>query len=36
MNVTVLDRGADTTGISRLGYVDCDVHPFIRTGADFS
>lgn len=35
MNVTVLDRGADATGISRLGYVDCDVHPFIRSGADF-
>jgi predicted TIM-barrel fold metal-dependent hydrolase len=35
MNVTVLDRSPDTAAISRLGYVDCDVHPFIRSAADF-
>lgn len=38
MNVTVLDRAPDldraTEASTRLGYVDCDVHPYVRSAAD--
>ena len=34
MNVTVLDRAPESTGQTRLGFVDCDVHPYVRTGAE--
>ena len=39
MNVTLLDRSparnTDQPGQSHLGFIDCDVHPFIKSGADF-
>ncbi len=43
MNVTILDRQPDRSperaperpGQSHLGFIDCDVHPFIKSGADF-
>ena len=35
MNVTILDRQLDRPGQSHLGFVDCDVHPFFKTPADF-
>ena len=39
MNVTVLDRQPapkpDRPGQAHLGFIDCDVHPFFRTPADF-
>ncbi len=31
MNVTVMDRAPDRSGQTRLGYVDCDVHPYVRS-----
>ncbi len=34
MNVTVADRRPDTTNQSRLGIVDCDVHPYTKSPAD--
>jgi predicted TIM-barrel fold metal-dependent hydrolase len=34
MNVTVLDRRPETDKQSRLGHVDCDVHPYTKSGAD--
>ena len=35
MNVAVTDRQPDTAAQSNLGFVDCDVHPFTRSPADF-
>jgi len=35
MNVTVLDRRQDRPAQQHLGFIDCDVHPFFRTAADF-
>ena len=34
MNVTVIDRQADTSSQTKLGIVDCDVHPYTKTPAD--
>src|ERR1700722_11636456 len=34
MNVTVMDRQPDTAAQTRLGIVDCDVHPYTRSAAD--
>ena len=35
MNVTLRDRTLDTPGKAHLGFIDCDVHPFTRSPADF-
>ena len=35
MNVAVTDRQPDTAAPSNLGFVDCDVHPFVKSSADF-
>ena len=35
MNVTVIDRKPDRAGASHLGFIDCDVHPFTKSPADF-
>jgi predicted TIM-barrel fold metal-dependent hydrolase len=35
MNVTVRDPRPDRPGQTHLGYVDCDVHPMVKSGADF-
>jgi len=35
MNMTILDRKVDRGGQSHLGFIDCDVHPYVRSGADF-
>ncbi len=35
MNVTLRERRADAPAQSHLGFVDCDVHPYFRTPADF-
>jgi predicted TIM-barrel fold metal-dependent hydrolase len=35
MNVTVLDRKPDTSNQSVTGFIDCDVHPFYNTPAEF-
>jgi predicted TIM-barrel fold metal-dependent hydrolase len=35
MNVTVRDAAPQTDNQSQLGFVDCDVHPFIKSGAEF-
>jgi uncharacterized protein len=34
MNVTVMDRQADTSAQTKLGIVDCDVHPYTKSAAD--
>ena len=34
MNVTVLDRQPDADKQSLLGFVDCDVHPYVKSSAD--
>ena len=34
MNVTVMDRQADTSSQTKLGIVDCDVHPYTKSPAD--
>ncbi|MBO0712202.1 MAG: amidohydrolase [Acetobacteraceae bacterium] len=34
MNVTVLDRAPETSAQSLTGYVDCDVHPYVRSSTD--
>jgi predicted TIM-barrel fold metal-dependent hydrolase len=34
MNVTVMDRQADTASQTKLGIVDCDVHPYTKSPAD--
>jgi predicted TIM-barrel fold metal-dependent hydrolase len=34
MNVTVMDRQADTSAQTKLGIVDCDVHPYTKSPAD--
>jgi len=34
MNVTVMDRQPDTSSQTKLGIVDCDVHPYTRSPAD--
>lgn len=35
MNVTLLDRQIDTGNQSHLGFIDCDVHPFYKSPAEF-
>ncbi|MCX7384585.1 MAG: amidohydrolase family protein [Alphaproteobacteria bacterium] len=35
MNVTLRDPRLDRPGQSHLGFVDCDVHPMVKSGADF-
>ena len=35
MNVTVRNARPETAQQSQLGFVDCDVHPFIKSGAEF-
>ena len=35
MNVTLRDHRPDNPAQSHLGFIDCDVHPFFRTPADF-
>src|SRR3978361_1688804 len=37
MNVTVLDRkpASDREGQSHLGFIDCDVHPYVKGPNDF-
>jgi predicted TIM-barrel fold metal-dependent hydrolase len=35
MNVTLRDHKLDNPAQSHLGFIDCDVHPFFRTPADF-
>jgi predicted TIM-barrel fold metal-dependent hydrolase len=35
MNVTLRDHSHDSPAQSHLGFVDCDVHPFFRSPADF-
>ncbi len=34
MNVTVADRRPDNSSQSKLGIVDCDVHPYLKSPAD--
>ena len=34
MNVAVIDRQPDTSSQTKLGIVDCDVHPYIKSAAD--
>ena len=34
MNVTVMDRQPDISSQTKLGIVDCDVHPYTKSGAD--
>jgi predicted TIM-barrel fold metal-dependent hydrolase len=34
MNVTVMDRAPEVSTQSQLGFVDCDVHPYVKSGAD--
>ena len=34
MTVTVLDRAPELSNQTRLGYVDCDIHPYVRSSAD--
>ena len=34
MNVTVMDRQPDTSAQTKLGIVDCDVHPYTKSPAD--
>ena len=34
MNVAVIDRQPDTSSQSKLGIVDCDVHPYVKSAAD--
>ncbi len=35
MNVTLQNPRIDRPGQAHLGYVDCDVHPMVKSGADF-
>jgi uncharacterized protein len=35
MNVTLRDHRLDDPAQSHLGFIDCDVHPYFRTPADF-
>ena len=35
MNVTILDRKPDRAGQSHLGFIDCDVHPFVNGPDEF-
>ena len=35
MNMTVLDRRPDTSAASHLGFIDCDVHPYVKGPNDF-
>ena len=35
MNVTLRETRIDSPGKQHMGFVDCDVHPFFRTPADF-
>ena len=35
MNVTLRETRIDSPGRQYMGFVDCDVHPFFRTPADF-
>ena len=35
MNVTLRETRIESPGQQHLGFVDCDVHPFFRTPADF-
>jgi predicted TIM-barrel fold metal-dependent hydrolase len=35
MNVIAPERRADLTAQSHLGFIDCDVHPFVKSGEDF-
>ncbi|MBN8906144.1 MAG: amidohydrolase family protein, partial [Rhodospirillales bacterium] len=34
MNVPVIERRPDTSAQSSLGFVDCDVHPYMKSGAE--
>src|ERR1700749_2691724 len=35
MNMTVMDRKPEAINQSFLGFIDCDVHPFFKTPAEF-
>ena len=35
MNVTVMDRKPEAINQSFLGFIDCDVHPFYKSPAEF-
>jgi len=35
MNVTVMDRKPEAINQSHLGFIDCDVHPFYKSPAEF-
>jgi uncharacterized protein len=35
MNVTVLDRAPDRSVQSHMGFIDCDVHPYVKGPNDF-
>ena len=35
MNMTVMDRKPEAINQSFLGFIDCDVHPFYKSPAEF-